>query len=309
MFNEKQKQRYIEYKEAQTVVADNYLKRIFGYAEDMETVLNKDLSLFTGYEIITLYKTLNRKSLESLIVINSYLSMYVQWCLEQNLVPDGQNHYLEMNQDTLFSCLNKILFNKSIISLEELVSLIRVLPNAREQFSILFIFELSKNKDYMELSHAMISQFNDKDKTFTKQNGDVVKISDALLHYAHEAEEELTIRSTSQKGIRVSPVVKTSYIYKYAGNAKDGASDFMKGRRIYTAMLKALKFLGVKEWIDPNTLVASGKIHMIKKLAREHNISPIEVLDDRSLLKEVEERYECSITPSIFKRRYYEFLI
>ena len=67
MFNENQKQRYIEYKEAQTVVADNYLKRIFGYAEDMETVLNKDLSLFTGYEIITLYKTLNRKSLESLI--------------------------------------------------------------------------------------------------------------------------------------------------------------------------------------------------------------------------------------------------
>ena len=47
MFNQEQKERYINAKEETTIVANNYLKRLFNYMEKYEEEKQKDLSLIS----------------------------------------------------------------------------------------------------------------------------------------------------------------------------------------------------------------------------------------------------------------------
>lgn len=134
MYNEELKQRYIREKRETTIIGLNFLERQFINIAGYEEELGKDLSNFTTPEIIEYYKILGSRSLESLIVINSQYSMYTQWCLQQNLVLDSQNHYLEMNNDILLQCLNQTIIDKSIVTREEFLDLIHQLPNYRDQF-------------------------------------------------------------------------------------------------------------------------------------------------------------------------------
>ena len=96
MFNAEYKERFIIEKNNESIIPKGYLEHQFKRVAEMENKLNKDVSNFTYYDIIEYYKMLNTHSIEYLAVLNSQFSLYTQWCLQQNLVNDGQNHFLEM---------------------------------------------------------------------------------------------------------------------------------------------------------------------------------------------------------------------
>ena len=106
MYNEELKLRYKTEKEMTTVVPNNAIGLDFKKTSSFEEQLNKDAYDFTVYEILNMYKTWNSKSIDTLYVINNRLSQYTQWALEQNLVADSQNHYLEINRDMLMGCIS-----------------------------------------------------------------------------------------------------------------------------------------------------------------------------------------------------------
>ena len=120
MYNEDIKQRYILEKESTTSTPEGCLKKLFQKTSEYEKRLEKDISSFTVYEIIDFYKTFNTPSQGSLVVINSHLNLYTDWCLKQNLVSDYQNHFYEINHDILQTCINTLALKRSIISREEL---------------------------------------------------------------------------------------------------------------------------------------------------------------------------------------------
>jgi hypothetical protein len=120
MYNETIKNRYIQEKESTTNMPKGYLNRQFNKTEEFENRLNKDVSNFTVYEIEDLYKTLNITSVESLTVLNSHLSLYAQWCLQQNLILDCQNHFTEIVNSSLVNYINTFALKKSIITRETL---------------------------------------------------------------------------------------------------------------------------------------------------------------------------------------------
>lgn len=305
MFNQEQKERYINAKEETTIVANNYLKRLFNYMEKYEEEKQKDLSQFTAFEIMECYKLFNLRSFDALNVRNSAYSLYTQWCLEQNLVPDGQNHYLEVSMDAIHSCLNKMAMDNSIISREELISLSRILPNARDKFVILYFFEVGRNKDYSDLTNLRMEDFDIENQTVTLSDRTVF-VSRELINLAEESIVEDQYIPLKFGSSRILPYIPSDTVVRFVPPARQ-FSEFSKGRKIYHLMVRVLDYIGIGKWHTINTIIESGKIHMVNTKAKERGITGEEYINQ--YLFEVEHQYGCNIIPSIFKRKYQDYLI
>ena len=305
MFNQEQKERYINAKEETTIVANNYLKRLFNYMEKYEEEKQKDLSQFTAFEIMECYKLFNLRSFDALNVRNSAYSLYTQWCLEQNLVPDGQNHYLKVYMEAINSCLNKMAMDNSIISREELISLSRILPNARDKFVILYFFEVGRNKDYSDLTNLRMEDFDIENQTVTLSDRTVF-VSRELINLAEESIVEDQYIPLKFGSSRILPYIPSDTVVRFVPPARQ-FSEFSKGRKIYHLMVRVLDYIGIGKWHTINTIIESGKIHMVNTKAKERGITGEEYINQ--YLFEVEHQYGCNIIPSIFKRKYQDYLI
>ena len=114
MYNEEQKNMYINHRKKD--VSFVYLSNIelqFKRTAETEKELEKDVCNWNLYEIVDFYKMYNCTSYEVLLCINSTLSKYTNFCLENGLVKDNQNHFLECSTDTLESCINKAALDKT----------------------------------------------------------------------------------------------------------------------------------------------------------------------------------------------------
>ena len=169
MYNQELKERYRKEKESYTTVSAYYFSSLFKRIEPFEEQLNKDASNFTAYEIINMYKTLAIMSLDTIVTMNSNLSMYTQWCIQQNLVNDYQNHYLEMTRDMLVSFVNKFAMDKKVVSRKQILEWCQQLPNPSDSFCLLGLFEGIRGGGYLELALAKIDDFHDN--IFIAYNG------------------------------------------------------------------------------------------------------------------------------------------
>ena len=306
MFNEELKNRYIKEKRESTIIGLNFLERQFINISSYEEELNKDLSNFTTPEIIEYYKILGSRSLESLTVINSQYSMYTQWCLQQNLVIDSQNHYLEMNSDILSQCLNQTIIDKSVVTREELLNMVYQLPNYRDQFIFLYLFEVGKDKDFFSLTHCKLEDFDKEKKTLYLKNR-IPTVSDELIRIAEEADKQEIYYSITQKEIRKITFAENGYIIKDIPPAKpEEISDFRRGRRVYTAIVRNLEYLGVGKCHTARTIINSGIIQMIYQRSAELKISREEYI--RKYTSEIKEQYNVSLVVPTFLKKYEKYL-
>lgn len=305
MFNENLKKRYIEEKKDSAVIPSNYLERQFNNVEKMEVELNKDVHDFTVYEIIEYYKTLNIAALESLAVLNSHFSLYTQWCLEKNLVKDNQNHYLEIDLEQLTNCLNKIVFERKIISREQIIEFCEQLPNPKDQVVLLGLFEGLKGKNFSDFVNLKPSDIHENSVTLF--SGRTIDVSDRLIDYINNSIEENKYYSISGGQAKVMPLIDKGYVIKDYPNTKEGTGDFAKGRIIYNSIARSLNYIGVLKFMSANSIAESGKINMIKNMAKEYNITPKEYIYSEKI-KEVEHQYNCNIVKSTFWLKYQEHL-
>lgn len=305
LFNEELKLQYIEEKSQEVVVSDYYLMTRFRDVAKYEKELNKDISNFTFYEINEFYKMLNSTSLDSLFVMNSHFSMYTQWCLQKNLVIDNQNHFLECTRDVLSNCLNKTLLNMSIVSKETVLKWVNELPNPKDQFILLGLFEGLKGKDFCELSKLRKEDI--KGNIATLCTGRKIKLSDTLLKIIDDCISEDKYYSISGHGTKTMPLVDRGYIVKDYPNARTDVSDFQVGRKIYTGISRILNYFDMSAYMTANSIVDSGKIHMIKERSKELGMkNKYYIYSD--YIKEVEEKYNCKIVRSIFCVKYEDYL-
>ena len=255
MYNESIKKRYIQEKENSTSTPNNYLERLFDKVKCFEEKYNKDVCCFTAYEIVDFYKTINISSLESLIVLNNHLSLYVQWCLQQNLVPDCQNHFDEINNDILVECINITSLKKAIITRETLNIWLSGSNNPSDAFTMLCLFEGIKGNDFCEILNLKMSDFSgNKVKLCT---GREMIVSDKLIELAKITDATMEYHAVSKTNLRVYPLEEKGYIIKDYTNCKDDISDYQRGRRIYKKILRNFELLGVSEYMKPNSLVES----------------------------------------------------
>lgn len=306
MYNKELKGQYISERENEVVLPNNYLRCQFEKSSQIEEELGKDISNFTVYEIIEYYKFLNLTVLDCLMVMNSQFSLYTQWCLQNNLVKDNQNHFLEITTEKMNSCLNKALLNMKFVSKETILGWVNQLPNPKDQFVLLGLYEGIKGKDFCELSKLKPEDI--KGNIATLCTGREIELSDTLLNIISECLEEDTYYSLTGNGSKRMPLFYKGYIIKDYPNTKEGVSEFQIGRKLYNGITRTLNYFGVLDYMSANSITESGKLNMIKSRAKELGMTSREYIYS-DYITEVEKKYNCKIVKSTYWIKYQDYLV
>ena len=301
MYNEEIKLRYKAEREATTVVPNNAIRLDFQKTASFEEQLDKDVYDFTVYEILNMYKTWSSKSIDTLYVINNRLSQYTQWALEQSLVADSQNHYLEINRDMLMGCINAIAQQNRIVTREQMIAWCSRLPNACDKFVFLGLYEGLNGDFYEDFWDTSIDDIDKEKKTIRTKRGDL-PISDDLIEYAEEANDTLKLYPMSGDMTRVTRLIENGKIIKAKVNTKFDDPLHNK-KNVYISIVRVCKFLDIDRWYNTRQTIESGMIQFIKQGMEQYGLSFHKYLwSDHK--KEVEKQYNRKIVRSSFYTKY-----
>ena len=301
MYNETIKKRYKQEREKTIVVPQYALDLDFKKTNTFEEQLDKDVYDFTVYEILNMYKTWNSKSIDTLYVINNRLSQYSQWALEQNLVVDNQNHFLEINRDMLLGCINMIAQQKRIVSREQMIAWCSRLPNACDKFIFLGLYEGLNGKDYEDFWNTTIEDI-DKQKRIIRVKRGELPISDTLIDYAEESNRTLELYPMTGDMARVTKLVENGKIIKLKINSMYD-DPFHNGKNIYVSIVRVCKFLDIDQWYNTRQANESGIINFIKHGMKQYGLSFRDYLWSDHL-REAEFQYDRKIVRSSFYTKY-----
>ena len=305
-YNPELKIQYIEEKSKEVIISSNYLECQFNKTSKMEEELGKDLSNFTVYEIVEYYKMLNASSFDTLFVMNSQFSMYTQWCLQKSLVKDNQNHFLEMTLEHLKDCLNKVLFKMRFVTRGRILNWVDELPNPKDQFVLLGLFEGLKGKDFCELSK--LRPENIKGDIASLCTGREIKLSNRLLKIISDCVIEDKYYSITGNATKVMPLLDKGFVIKDYPNARADVSDFQVGRKIYNSITRILNYFDVGNFMTANSVFESGKIDMIKERAKELGMSCRDYIYSNHI-EDVEKKYNNKVVRSMFWLKYADYLV
>jgi hypothetical protein len=252
MYNEDIKRSYITEKESVTCVPALELERCFKRTKTYEDRLNKDVCNFTFYEIVNMYKTWNVKSYERLLNLNSYLSLYTDWCISKTLVLDSQNHFAEMTKEVYLACINKTYNDKRIVTREQILSWISLMPNPSDGFIFLALFEGIKGKLYTELTRLKITDFHDGKVNLC--TGREIYVSDEL--YALADKSSKTFDYVAVLGDRVSRFSEREDMDQIIKNYHNTVSetDVTASNRLRRRIERNCQLLGIDQFMDGQAL-------------------------------------------------------
>ena len=266
MYNEELKQGFI-----QTMVNTGINKTIeaaatqyFKQAEPVEEALEKDLCNFNINEILGLLKHFCTPSMETLMMGASMYRRYTYYCIEQNIVQDGLNHYEEITSEMYLDCINKSLSEDKIISRKDLMKQVHLLENPVEQFVLLAVFEGLGGTGCLDLVDIQLDQFDGT--TVTLKSGRVLSVSKELINIATESANEYFYyppNASSEKYEKVRfkdepGIIKSLY------NVKDDSADRRKAYNIVNKLRRISAREGSKAFLNGH-LVESGRIDLIKR--------------------------------------------
>lgn len=307
MYNEEIKKRYIEDKTAIATVDKFFLPNLFKKSESFEDELGKDLCNFTTSEIENMYKTLDYKSFDSIVVNNSMYSMYVNWCLNQGMIVDSQNHFLEFDKRRLASLVNKMMQNIQIVTRETVLKWCLEFPNPSDCFLVLGAFEGVKGKNYCDFVNLKMQDINLKDNTIKLYSRDKPLIfSKQLCNYGIESAMESEYRSVSGEMKHNVEFIPSDKVIKDYPNCIDNTTEYQMGKRIYNKITRALNYVGVGDYMTVSSLVNSGIIYTIKSKSKRLNISCEEYLSTH--LNEISCQYGKRLVKSNLLIKYEEYL-
>ena len=308
MYNEERKRRYIEIRESNVTLPFRALERMFDQTEQFEEKNGKDVCEWTTTEILDYYKYLDQYSLSSLVVINSNLNLYTNWCLTETLVPDGQNHFLEIRPNMLNSCVNKEYLNSLIITREDLIANIDTLPNYVDRYMLLAFYEGICGFMYKEMTNLRTGDIVGNDANLC--SGRVVQITDKLKEVIDYASKETQYQTYGRTGrvIKMSDEEPSDIIFKMTSKVKGGNRDDELIVQIVNRRFDATKkYLGLPNKVTAKTITLSGKLDFIRRLMKMTDL-PFEeaVTKYRDTINQA-YTVEPIKTPGEFIRRYKEY--
>lgn len=265
MYNQLQKMDYIEYAKQRNEATEN-IYRMFEKASEYEEELGKDLCDFTTKDIISLYRHFFTHSYYYINNYNSQMKIYCAWCLKNNLVFDGQNHYAEMTKDMIVSCINKGLTNNRIVSREELISIMNDAVNTRDKFLFLSIFEGLYDNSLITIRECTMDNFDLDTKEFIMKDGKRIHVSDTLISYAKESVEDMEYYAYNNGVVYSYHKDSKNYVLKGTYNSKDAFIGYssIKSIKSWYEKKNGLKIF------DPHALKESGRIDMILRLNKKY---------------------------------------
>lgn len=303
MLNEERKERFYEYKLNTAVTNIDPIKARIKRASKFEHIYKKDLCDFNINEITEMYKLLNYTDFNAILVMNNTLDQYTNWCLNQNLIINGQNAYQILSRETLAELLNKTLVDHQIVSRDTVLTWVESLLNPRDQYIILSVFEYGKSKiNFQDTINARLEDIDEKTHRMRLYSNRFVNVSEALIQIAKRSNVTLDLMPPYGRNAHLE---EDGTIIKKPGRAIDRPSSL--GRAVYKSFVKALESIDVG-YITINKLHISGQIHMIKELAQQYNLSSEEIIKNPMYRSEIENQYDSTITPTVFLKKYGNYL-
>lgn len=302
MYNEEQKKRYIEYKESRTVSADGIIRRLFDAIEPYEIKYGKDCCEFTEEEVLNFYKMLNTRSVDSIINHNSRLSLYVDWCLTQGLVKDGQNHYRTLKQQNFETCINSMAIHVLHFTREEWLNSISVLINPRDQFLMLYLFEVGAKDLANNITNMTMDWF--EGNTLHLPDRDVI-VSNELVSYAEKADQELYLYNYNDQKQRRLEAEETGKIFKWKKIANGAV--VKQYTTLNGLMLRLFKILDCPT-LRPKEVGIMGQVYMLNTIARKEGKTIEDVIMNPVDFNKVKKQYGITMSSSIYIRRFKGYL-
>lgn len=266
IYNQERKMQFIQERKEKATISNNIMN-IFELSSATEESYGRDICEWTSNEIISFYKYYSTASVQSLVQLHNALTMYTNWCISNGMVSDNQNHYTEINSIMLCSCINFVALRKIMVSREELLSLLRGLPNYSDMFILLGIFEGIPAKQGC-MFNIKVSDINGNELTLPDKS--VVAISDELKHIMYIAAEESIHTSLPNK--------KKEFEYEYT----DGDHILRHIKRnsvrpnevlvIGSRMRKCADYLDMPG-LTIKALAESGRMWKISKIMKEKAVS------------------------------------
>lgn len=305
IYNREFKEEYLKNESDRNLHLEAFLGNIFRISKNYEEMLGKDLYNFTAKEIIEFYKLMNSTSIETLMTLNSQLYIYTQYALVSGLVTDGLNHYQEIDNEILNSCVNRILFNNKIFTREQLDMVTQNMINPCEKYICFALFEgISGDNWLSDLANLTVENY--KGNKVYLPSGKILTVSDKLINLMYESASEQRYWAYSKDGTTKEKKFKEgdNKIIKEMYNSinRTPVRDY---RRVQARIAMISKIYGLPG-LNSKALLNSGRIDMINDLILKEKIGAREVILKHQ--KDIEYRYGTITSTTRFILKYKDFL-
>ena len=256
MYNEERKRSFIRFKQDTTELANNIVT-CFNDSKIFEEKYEKDLCDWTAPEIVGYLKYINTTKASTLTVLVNMLRIYTDWCLSNSLVQDHQNHYYEVTQEIIDSCIDAVSLADGILTRDFLLQKLEYAYNAADKFVLLGSFEGIRTMDFPVIR---ISDIKGNSLVLKKRT---IQISDELAEIAAEANTE-TVYMSPIRRLKID-LGSSEFVLKNKADADEG--------KIPTTEL-SIRFHRIMKYLDlasvtMKDLRESGRIEFIMRLMRE----------------------------------------
>lgn len=269
---------------------------LFRKTAPFEAELSKDICNFSTEEIYDMLKRFNSSSTNSLEKYCRLLSLYVQWCNQQGMVTDSQNHFLEIKTEQLRNCTNAIKRQKKYIDRNTILGWCeQVQP--MDNMVLLCLFEGILGSEFEEVRNLRMRDFKD-DGYVDLSNGKRKRYSPELKECARKS--MLTgyyVRKNWKKVDKEYPVY-SSYddgCYKITEGSEWDANDFMIKKRLYVQVSSILNDLEVP-YMNMSDIQLSGLAYSLKERARELGVKTVKEMISTKVAEDILFQHDMSET-------------
>ena len=267
---------------------------LFRKTSPFETVLNKDICNFSTEEIYDMLKRFNSSSINSLEKYCRLLSLYVQWCNQQGMITDSQNHFLEIKVDQLRNCINTIKRNKKYIDRNIVIDWCKKLQ-PMDSMVLLCLFEGILGKEFEEIRNLRMRDF--KDGCFVDlSNGKRKRCSAELIESARESMLTGYYIGKNWKKVDTQYAVYSIYddgCYKITEGSKWDANDFMIKKRLYVQISNILNDLKVP-YMNMSDIQLSGLAYALKERVKQMGLKTVKEMLSADAAMDILDQYDIS---------------
>ena len=282
-FNEQFKQQYMDENKSRNLHMGSNIGLLFSRIAPTEETLGKDLYDFSVAEILDYYRYYNTSSLGSLMVMNNQYKLYTAYAISLKVVKDNQNHYAEIDNTTLMSCVHKGLAEAKVITRDKLIEILESsdIENVSDKVIALALFEGIGGKNLTELTHMEPWDIDVPSKTVKLCSGRELKISDRLIEYCLDSANEYNFYNSLAKNQNKSYKDGDTRVLKRLSNSTvDG--DLQRHKAINRRLDHMISCTNCNAF-SVGALKESGRLEMIKTLM-ENGKTLREALKDEDMV-------------------------
>lgn len=288
IYNQETKERFMESLDL-AQYPPRWWERVFEKTYIFEEEAGKDLYNFTVPEILAFYKFLDIGTLSPLIIYNTNLIKYGQWAMNQNLLTDGQNHFDEIDFETLTTCISIAKAKGAILDYKNFLYIVNnKIVNDQDKYVFFCIFEGIKGKDYQDIIDLKMSDINEKDKTVTVGSGRTLPVSQEFIDICKAADQQKQYYNLTDS-LMTRDLVPSITIFKEKHNSRGVDLN----RTVYNTISRNIKAIDeLSDVVTAKSLRDSGMIYYLRQRAEKLGITVPDLIYSIDNWRDIADKYQ-----------------